>query len=100
MRCSYQSKNRVYSSNTRYLKDPAFFQTSGGINEALPALVDPNYHKLRRLMVKNLFSARSIESLSHTVLGIIQQAIRKAKECNLAGIPLDSQRMYTGITVR
>ncbi|RYP76854.1 hypothetical protein DL769_003540 [Monosporascus sp. CRB-8-3] len=91
--------HEVYSSGTKYLKDPAFFQTSGGINEALPALVDPDYHKQRRHMIKSLFSTKSIEQLSGVVLDVIQRALDKAVECHRSGSPLDVQRLYTGITI-
>lgn len=82
------------------MKDPNFFQTSGGISEALPALVDPEYHRKRRRMVNALFSAKSIEQLSPIVLEVIRGALQKAVGCHEKGIPLDIQRLYTGVTVR
>ncbi len=82
------------------MKDPNFFQTSGGISEALPALVDPEYHKKRRKMVSSLFSVKSIEQLSPIVLNVIGGALQKAVECHQKGIPVDIQRLYTGVTVR
>lgn len=82
------------------MKDPNFFQTSGGISEALPALVDPDYHKQRRKMVNSLFSTKSIEQLSPIVLNVIQYALGKAVESHDKGIPVDIQRLYTGVTVR
>jgi len=82
------------------MKDPSFFQTSGGISEALPALVDPDYHKQRRKMVNNLFSAKSIEHLSPIVLDVVKGALVRAVEANKKRKPLDIQRLYTGITVR
>lgn len=88
-----------YSSGSKYMKDPAFFQTSGGIAEALPAIVDVEYHKRRRKMVNNLFSVKSMEALSHIVLGVVHNALRKAKEHHDASKPLDIQRLYTGITI-
>lgn len=81
------------------MKDPAFFQTSGGIAEALPAIVDVEYHRRRRKMVNNLFSIKSMEALSYIVLGVVHKALRKAKEHHDAGKVLDIQRLYTGITI-
>lgn len=82
------------------MKDPNFFQTSGGISEALPALVNPDYHRVRRKMVNNLFSAKSIEQLSPIVLSVVRHALSKAIEAHEKGTPLDIQRLYTGVTVR
>lgn len=82
------------------MKDPNFFQTSGGISEALPALVDPEYHRKRRKMVNSLFSAKSMEQLSPIVLDVIRGALQKGVECHEKGISLDIQRLYTGVTVR
>ena len=81
------------------MKDPSFFQTSGGISEALPALVDVEYHKRRRKMVNNLFSARSMEQLAPMVLSVVKRALEKAAESNRKGKPLDIQRLYTAVTV-
>lgn len=81
------------------MKDPAFFQTSGGIAEALPAIVDVDYHKRRRKMINDLFSVPSMEALSHIVLGVVNNALNKAKEHYDAKKPLDIQRLYTGITI-
>jgi len=92
--------NRVYSPGSLYLKDPHFFQTSGGISEALPALVDPDYHKRRRRMINSLFSAKSIDQLAPIVLGVIKRALNKAAESHEKKKPLDIQRLYTGVTVR
>ncbi|KAK8080611.1 trichodiene oxygenase [Apiospora hydei] len=78
---------------------PGLFQTSGGISEALPAIVDVEYHRRRRKMVNNLFSAKSMEALSHVVLGVVQNAMRKAQEHLDAGRVLDIQRLYIGITI-
>ncbi|TGJ83733.1 hypothetical protein E0Z10_g5027 [Xylaria hypoxylon] len=91
--------HEVYSSGSKYMKDPAFFQTSGGIAEALPAIVDVEYHKRRRKMINNLFSVPSMEALSHIVLEVVDSALRKAKEHYDAKKPLDIQRLYTGITI-
>ncbi|KAJ8121678.1 hypothetical protein ONZ43_g1932 [Nemania bipapillata] len=91
--------HEVYSSGSKYMKDPAFFQTSGGISEALPAIVDVEYHRRRRKMINNLFSVQSMEALSHIVLGVIQNAMRKAKEHYDEKKVLDIQRLYTGITI-
>lgn len=81
------------------MKDPNFFQTSGGISEALPALVNPDYHRVRRKMVNNLFSAKSIEQLSPIVLSVVRHALSKAIEAHEKANPLDIQRLYTGVTV-
>ncbi|KGO75955.1 Cytochrome P450, E-class, group I [Penicillium italicum] len=91
--------NRVYSPGSLYLKDPHFFQTSGGISEALPALVDPDYHKRRRKMINSLFSAKSIDQLAPIVLGVIKRALKKAAESHEKKKPLDIQRLYTGVTI-
>ncbi|KAI0835728.1 cytochrome P450, partial [Hypoxylon sp. FL0890] len=91
--------HEVYSSGSKYMKDPAFFQTSGGIPEALPAIVDVEYHKRRRKMVNNLFSVKSMEALSHIVLRVVQNALQKVKEHHDEGKVLDIQRLYTGITI-
>ncbi|OTA98483.1 hypothetical protein M426DRAFT_109717 [Hypoxylon sp. CI-4A] len=91
--------HEVYSSGSKYMKDPAFFQTSGGIAEALPAIVDVEYHRRRRKMVNNLFSVKSMEALSHIVLKVVQNALQKAKEHHDARKALDIQRLYTGITI-
>ncbi|KAK8052038.1 hypothetical protein PG993_003423 [Apiospora rasikravindrae] len=91
--------HEVYSSGSNFAKDPAFFQTSGGISEALPAIVDVEYHRRRRKMVNNLFSVKSMEALSHIVLGVVQNAMRKAQEHLDAGRVLDIQRLYIGITI-
>ncbi|KAI9035562.1 cytochrome P450 [Aspergillus affinis] len=91
--------HEIYSSGSHYLKDPNFFQTSGGISEALPALVDPVYHRQRRKMINNLFSAKSIDELGPIVLNIIRRALARAKSAHQNQIPLDIQRLYTGVTV-
>jgi cytochrome P450 len=93
------TRYRVYSSGTKYMKDPGFFQTSGGISEALPALVDPDYHRQRRKMINSLFSTKSIEHLSTIVLDVIRRALNKAVEANQKSKPLDVQKLYTGVTV-
>lgn len=94
------SNTRVYASNSKYMKDPNFFSTSGGISEALPALVHPEYHRQRRKMVNNLFSARNIEELAPIVIDVIRRALVKATEAHEQSKPLDIQRLYTGVTVR
>ncbi|KAI0169619.1 cytochrome P450 [Hypoxylon sp. FL1284] len=91
--------HEVYSLGSKYMKDPAFFQTSGGIAEALPAIVDVEYHRRRRKMINELFSVKSMEALSYVVLRVVQNALRKAKEHHDAGRVLDIQRLYTGITI-
>lgn len=91
--------HEVYSPGSLYLKDPHFFQTSGGISEALPALVDPDYHKRRRKMINSLFSAKSIDQLAPIVLGVIKRALNKAAESHEKKKPLDIQRLYTGVTI-
>lgn len=40
-----------------------------------------------------------MEALSHIVLEVVQNALRKAKEHHDAKKPLDIQRLYTGITI-
>lgn len=82
------------------MKDPNFFQTSGGIGEALPALVNPDYHKQRRKMVNNLFSVKSIEQLAPIVLNVVRAALQKAVQSHEKKAPLDIQRLYTGVTVQ
>lgn len=81
------------------MKDPAFFQTSGGIAEALPAIVNVEYHRRRRKMINHLFSAKAMDALSNVVLKVVQNALRKAKEHYDEKKPLDIQRLYTGVTV-
>ncbi|KAL9586166.1 MAG: hypothetical protein Q9212_001087 [Teloschistes hypoglaucus] len=91
--------SEVYASNSKYMKDPNFFSTSGGISEALPALVHPEYHRQRRKMVNNLFSARNIEELAPIVIDVIRRALAKATEAHDQSKPLDIQRLYTGVTI-
>ncbi|KAI0206672.1 cytochrome P450 [Astrocystis sublimbata] len=91
--------HEVYSSGSKYTKDPAFFQTSGGIAEALPAIVNVDYHKRRRKMINSLFTVPSMEALSHIVLDVVQNALSKAHEHHDEKKPLDIQRLYTGITI-
>ncbi|KAI0145605.1 cytochrome P450 [Xylariaceae sp. FL1272] len=91
--------HEIYSSGSKFVKDPDFFQTSGGIAEALPAIVDVDYHRRRRKMVNNLFSVKSMESLSHIVLGVVKRAMSKAKEHHEQHKVLDIQRLYMGITI-
>lgn len=81
------------------MKDPAFFQVSGGIPEALPAICDVDYHKRRRKLINDLFSAKSMEKLSHLVLNVVKNALRKAGEHHDDNKVLDIQRLYTGITI-
>ncbi|KAK0609741.1 cytochrome P450 [Bombardia bombarda] len=91
--------HEVYASRSPYLKDPAFFQISGGISEALPAIVDVEYHRRRRRMVNNLFSVKAMEALSDVVLKVVQNAFRKAAESYDKSVPLDIQRLYTDVTI-
>ncbi|KAL8867965.1 MAG: hypothetical protein Q9174_005310, partial [Haloplaca sp. 1 TL-2023] len=93
------SIDRVYGSNSKYLKDPNFFSTSGGISEALPALVNPDYHRQRRKMVNNLFSAKNIEELAPIVNDVIHRALAQAVAAHEKSKPLDIQRLYTGVTI-
>ena len=65
----------------------------------MPAIVDVDYHKRRRKMVNNLFSAKAMEALSLVVLGVVQKAMSKIRESHDAGKALDIQRLYTGITI-
>ncbi|KAL8780684.1 MAG: hypothetical protein Q9194_000787 [Teloschistes cf. exilis] len=95
----HEADTRVYASNSKYMKDPNFFSTSGGISEALPALVHPEYHRQRRKMVNNLFSARNIEELAPIVIDVIRRALAKATEAHDQSKPLDIQRLYTGVTI-
>ncbi|KAL8964925.1 MAG: hypothetical protein Q9183_004138 [Haloplaca sp. 2 TL-2023] len=90
---------RVYGSNSKYLKDPNFFSTSGGISEALPALVNPDYHRQRRKMVNNLFSAKNIEELAPIVNDVIHRALAQAVAAHEKSKTLDIQRLYTGVTI-
>jgi cytochrome P450 len=82
------------------MKDAKFFQTSGGIAEALPALVNVDYHRIRRKMINPLFSAKSMDQLAPIVLQVVKNAIRKATQSHNEIKPLDMQRLYTGVTVR
>ncbi|KAF9873291.1 CND5p [Colletotrichum karsti] len=91
--------HEVYSSGSKYMKDPAFFQSSGGIPEALPAIVDVEYHRRRRRLINDLFSAKSMEALSHLVLKVVQNALKKCHEHHDERKVLDIQRLYTGITI-
>ncbi|KAF7922011.1 uncharacterized protein EAE98_008222 [Botrytis deweyae] len=91
--------HEVYSSGSKYMKDPAFFQAAGGIPEALPAIVDVEYHRRRRKLINDLFSAKSMEALSHLVLKVVQNALSKAHEHHDQNKVLDIQRLYTGITI-
>ena len=81
------------------MKDPNFFSTSGGIAEALPALVHPEYHRQRRKMVNALFSQKSIEELAPIVLDVIRRALAQAYKAHEKKKPLDIMRLYTGVTV-
>lgn len=62
-------------------------------------LIDPEYHKQRRNMVKSLFSTKSIEQLSPIILEVVRGALKKAIMSHEDGSPLNIQRLYTGITV-
>lgn len=81
------------------MKDPAFFQVSGGIPEALPAIVDVEYHRRRRKLINDLFTAKSMEALSHLVLRVVKNALTKAHDAHDSNTVLDIQRLYTGITI-
>jgi cytochrome P450 len=63
-------------------------------------LIDPEYHKQRRNMVKSLFSTSSVERLSSLVLEIVRDALNNAMLSHERGVPLDIQRLYSLITVR
>lgn len=62
-------------------------------------LLDPERHKRRQTLVKNVFSAKSMERLAPTVLQIVQRAIRRISLGSNGETVLDISDIYRAITV-
>ncbi|KAF9879564.1 elymoclavine monooxygenase [Colletotrichum karsti] len=89
----------VYGKGTKYLKDPDFFTTAGGIKYSIIMLIDPQQHKQRRDTVKSLFSSGQMHQLAPVVLDVVKRAMDRAQRSYERGVPLNIQALYQAITV-
>ncbi|KAL4880368.1 cytochrome P450 [Aspergillus karnatakaensis] len=82
----------VYSTGTKYLKEPAMFRFAGNL-DALPFIIDPAAHKKRRGIVNPMFSPRAVQDFSPFALQIIKSALAKVQEAHDMDRPLSLQKL-------
>ncbi|KAF5592142.1 trichodiene oxygenase [Fusarium pseudocircinatum] len=78
--------HKVYSTGTKFLKEPAMFRFAGEL-DALPFIMDPAAHKVRRGIVNPMFSPRAIKDFSPLALQIIKGALKKIGDSYETGTP-------------
>ncbi|KAI3319985.1 cytochrome P450 [Xylariaceae sp. AK1471] len=93
--------HEIYSISgaNKYLKDPEFFATSGGIKHSVIMLTDPEVHRVRRKTVQYLFSPKGMEELSPKVEEVVKKGLEKLRLSYEEKTPIDMNRIYKGVTV-
>ncbi|KAI1267884.1 cytochrome P450 [Xylariaceae sp. FL1019] len=93
--------HEIYSiaGANKYLKDPEFFSTSGGIKHSVIMLTDPEVHRIRRKTIQNLFSPKGMEELSPRVEEVVKKGLEKLRLCYEEKTPVDMNRIFKGVTV-
>ncbi|KAL2830807.1 cytochrome P450 [Aspergillus cavernicola] len=91
--------HKVYSTGTKYLKEPAMFKFAGDL-DALPLIMYPAAHKKRRGIVNPMFSPRAVQEFSPTALQIIKAALAKVREAHESGVPVSLHRLESNFAVQ
>lgn len=91
--------NRVYSTGTKFLKEPAMFKFAGDL-DALPFITDPAAHKIRRGIVNPMFSPNAIRDFSSPALEIIKAALEKVGEAHESRHPISLKSLESNFAVR
>ncbi|GAP86638.2 putative cytochrome P450 [Rosellinia necatrix] len=82
----------------KYLKDPGFFSTGGGIKHSVIMLTDPEAHRIRRKTIQNLFSPKGMQELSPRVEEVVKGGLEKLRISYKEGKPIDMNRIFKGVT--
>ncbi|GAB0135925.1 elymoclavine monooxygenase [Epichloe bromicola] len=90
--------HKVYSTRTRYLKEPAMFKFAGEL-DALAFVLDPAEHKIRRGVVNPLFTPRAVLDFSPTALQIIKAALEKVEEARESGLPVSLKKLESSLVI-
>ncbi|EFY89582.1 calcineurin-dependent [Metarhizium acridum CQMa 102] len=90
--------HKVYSTRTKYLKEPALFKFAGEL-DALPFIMEPAAHKIRRAIVGPMFSPRSIQEFSPAALQIIKAALGKVEEAHDSGLPVSLKTLESNFAM-
>lgn len=90
--------HKVYSTRTRYLKEPAMFKFAGEL-DALALVLDPAKHKIRRNVVNPLFSPRAVQDFSPTALQIIKAALEKVEEARESGLTVSLKKLESSLVI-
>ncbi|UKZ61263.1 uncharacterized protein TrAtP1_002530 [Trichoderma atroviride] len=90
--------HKVYSTRTKYLKEPAMFKFAGDL-DALPFIMDPVAHKARRGIVSPMFSPRAMQDFSPAALRIIKAALEKVGEAHESGSPISLKTLESNFAM-
>ncbi|PNP85900.1 hypothetical protein FNYG_00956 [Fusarium nygamai] len=90
--------HKVYSTGTKFLKEPAMFRYAGEL-DALPFIMDPTAHKVRRGIVDPMFSPRAIKDFSPLALQIIKGALKKIGDSYETGKPVSLKRLESNFAM-
>ncbi|KAF5649458.1 cytochrome p450 [Fusarium tjaetaba] len=90
--------HKVYSTGTKFLKEPAKFRFAGEL-DALPFIMDPAAHKVRRGIVNPMFSPRAIKDFSPLALQIIKGALKKIGDSYETGKPVSLKRLESNFAM-
>ena len=87
---------RVFQSGD-FLKAPYFYENLG-IDNSLVGMTDPAEHRVHRNIVNPMFSARSIQEISHGAIAKVKKAADLMRKKSLDGKHINIQQVYRCIT--
>ncbi|OAQ69781.1 calcineurin-dependent [Pochonia chlamydosporia 170] len=90
--------HKVYSTRTMYLKEPAMFKFAGDL-DALPFIMDPAAHKIRRGIVSPMFTPRAVQEFSPAALQIVKAALEKVGIAHESGLPVSLRKLETNFAM-
>ncbi|KAF4500918.1 cytochrome p450 [Fusarium agapanthi] len=82
--------HKLYSTGTKFLKEPAMFRFAGEL-DALPFIMDPAAHKVRRGIVNPMFSPLALQ--------IIKGALKKIGHSYETGKPVSLKRLESNFAM-
>ncbi|KAI0551803.1 cytochrome P450 [Xylaria curta] len=93
--------HEIYSISgaNKYLKDPEFFSTAGGIKHSVIMVTDPEVHRIRRKTIQTVFSPKSMEELAPKVEVVVKKGLERLRLAYEENEPINMNRIYKGITV-
>jgi cytochrome P450 len=75
------------------------FKFAGDL-DALPFIMDPAAHKIRRGILSPMFTPRAVQEFSPAALQIVKAALEQVGEAHQSGLPVSLRKLETNFAVQ